>query len=177
MTRLRVLADADVPARTLAGIRRFLVAAFEGDFTDEDWEHTRGGWRVVAHEGSSAVSHAAVVPRRIIVADRAFRTGYLEGVATRPERQRRGLGSEVIARATELVRERFELGALSTGVPALYERFGWERWRGPSFVLDGAERIRTPGEDAGLMVLRCGPSAGIELTGPITCERRPGDDW
>jgi hypothetical protein len=44
-------------------------------------------------------------------------------------------------------------------------------------VRDGAETIRTEAEDDGVMVLRFGPSAPVDLTAPISCERRRGDDW
>ena len=76
-----------------------------------------------------------------------------------------------------MVLHEFEMGALSTGSHEFYERFGWERWRGQSFVRDGVTLRRTAEEDDWLMVLRCGPSAGIDLATPIVCERRIGDDW
>jgi aminoglycoside 2'-N-acetyltransferase I len=75
------------------------------------------------------------------------------------------------------VRESFELGGLSTAHHHFYERLGWERWQGPTYVRDGDDVIRTEEEDDGVMVLRFGPSATIDLTAPITCEARPGDDW
>jgi len=79
--------------------------------------------------------------------------------------------------ATDLVRRHFEMGALSTGLHGFYERLGWERWQGPTFVRQGSEAIRTADEDEGVMVLRLGPSRGVDLNAPISCERRPGDDW
>jgi hypothetical protein len=39
----------------------------------------------------------------------------------------------------------------------------------------GGRLIRTPDEDAGIMVLR--PDFGVDLDGPIVCEQRRGDDW
>ena len=76
-----------------------------------------------------------------------------------------------------VLRERFDVGALSTDRPGFYERLGWERWRGPSFVLDAGERRRTADEDDGLLVLRFGPGADLDLTDAIVCRSRPGDDW
>jgi aminoglycoside 2'-N-acetyltransferase I len=111
------------------------------------------------------------------VAERVFAAGYLEGVATRPDCQRQGFGSMVVRRATTLVRERYELGGLSTSRPAFYQRLGWERWHGPAFVRVGDDLVRTPDEDAGVLVLRFGPSAGLNLAAPIACESRPADDW
>jgi hypothetical protein len=82
-----------------------------------------------------------------------------------------------MAAVAEVVRREFQLGALSTGAPAFYERLGWERWHGPTYVRDGARVVRTPEEDDGVMVLRFGPSAGLDLTTIISCAARTGDDW
>jgi len=177
MVQLRRLRTAAASVDLLAEIRQLLDAAFDGDFSDGDWEHTLGGWHIVATDDHVVVAHAAVVERRFHVADRAWGTGYLEGVTTEPRRHGEGLGSQVMAEATSLVRERFELGALSTGRHRFYKRLGWERWRGPTFVRGDDGLIRTEDEDDGVMVLRAGPSCDIELTSPIACEARRGDDW
>lgn len=178
------MAGAVFPVRTedlsderVAEIRAMLLAAFDGAFAEEDWEHCLGGWHFVAEESGEVVSHAAVVIRELHVDDRAFRAGYIEGVATDPARQRQGLGSLAMAAATDLVRRELELGALSTDAYRFYQSLGWERWHGPTFVRDGDKLIRTEEEDDGIMVLRTGPSAGIDLSASISCETRPGDDW
>jgi hypothetical protein len=75
----------------------------------------------------------------------------------------------------ERLRERFDLGVLSTGRHSSYERLGWERWQGPSYVRQAYRIFRTADEDAGIMVLRYGPTAGLDLTQTITCESRSGD--
>jgi aminoglycoside 2'-N-acetyltransferase I len=174
---LQVLPDEQISPALLAQIRAFVDEAFEGDFTEDDWQHTLGGWRVIAFDGPVPVAHVAVVPRLLRVAARPFQTGYVEAVATHPARQRTGLGSLVMASATSLIPTHFEMGALSTPSPSFYQRLGWELWHGPSFVEDGARLIRTADEDDGLMVLRCGLSAGIDLAASIACQPRPGDDW
>lgn len=87
------------------------------------------------------------------------------------------MGSRVMAAATEVVRREFELGALATGRHSFYERLGWERWGGQSFVRDGDSLVRTEEEDDGIMVLSFGPSADVRLSEPISCDPRPGDDW
>ncbi|MDQ6674384.1 MAG: GNAT family N-acetyltransferase [Chloroflexota bacterium] len=173
----RVLTDDEIRPDVLAQIRGLVFAAYDGDFSEEDWEHTRGGWRVVVFDGRAPVSHAAVVARVLQVAQWTLQAGYVEGVATTAGRRRQGLGGLVMARATSLVQSKFEIGALSTSSHSFYQRFGWERWRGHSFVRDGVALLRTADEDDGLMVLRCGPSAGIDLAAPIACECRAGDDW
>jgi aminoglycoside 2'-N-acetyltransferase I len=161
-----------------AGLRRALLdAAFAGDFTDDDWDHTCGGWRVEIVHDDVPAAHAAVVPRTLWIDDRPFATGYIEGVAVAPAMQRRGLGTAVMRAVTDLLHANFELGFLSTSVEGFYERLGWERWQGASYVQDGSTRVRTEDEDDGLMALRFGPSAGVELTASVTCEARTGEDW
>jgi aminoglycoside 2'-N-acetyltransferase I len=168
--------SADLGAGDLADIRSLLEEAFAGDFSADDWAHATGGWHVLASDGA-LISHAAVVERWLSVDERPARTGYVEAVATVPARQGRGAGSAVIRGVGRLLLEEFELGALSTGVPEFYERLGWERWRGPSFVRVGSSVIRTPSEDDGIMVLRYGANAALPLDLSICCESRQGDDW
>ena len=177
MPAVQLLATADVPAELLTEIRRLLGDAFEGDFSEEDWQHTLGGWHVVVAESGTLVSHAAVVPRDLHVGDRRVRTGYVEGLATAAARQRQGLGSLAMAAVGELLRGRFEMGALSTGRHHFYERLGWERWHGPTFVRHGSQTIRTEEEDDGIMVLRYGASSGVDLRASLSCESRTGDHW
>mgnify|MGYP006361481155 CR=1 FL=1 len=83
-----------------------------------------------------------------------------------------------VAPVTDLIRAGFELGALGTGRHSFYERLGWERWQGPTFVRTAEGDVRrTEEDDDGVMVLRTGPTADVDLTGPLVCEERPGDDW
>jgi len=173
--------DADADSELLAGARELTFAAFGDRFDEHDWDHARGGWRTLALVGGAVVAHAAVVPRTLYLgADRrAVAVGYLEAVATAPARWGAGLGSAVVDAAGAVVREHFELGTLSTSRHAFYERLGWRRWRGPSYVLpaDGSDPRRTADEDAGLMVLLTGATAGLDRSLPLMCEERPGDDW
>ncbi|MDQ3753067.1 MAG: GNAT family N-acetyltransferase [Actinomycetota bacterium] len=177
MPDIHLLTTAEASPELLMEIRRLLVQAFEGDFSQEDWEHTIGGWHVVVADGDATLSHAAVVPRALEVADRPLRAGYVEGVGTAPARQREGLGSIAMAEASELIRSHFEMGALSTGHHKFYTALGWERWLGPTYVRRGSEAVRTEEEDDGVMVLRFGSSTDVDLTAPISCEGRHGDDW
>jgi aminoglycoside 2'-N-acetyltransferase I len=173
----QVLATPDLDERSLAAIRSLLVAAFDGGFDEHDWAHTCGGWHIVIEDGGHLVAHAAVVARILDVDGTLLRTGYVEGVATAPDRQGSGLGTAVMQAAATVIERDFDLGALSTGEHTFYERLGWERWQGPTFATHGTERARTPDDDDGVMVRRFGPTAELPLDGEITCEGRPGDDW
>ena len=82
-----------------------------------------------------------------------------------------------MAEVAALLAQEFEMGALSTGVHEFYEGLGWERWRGPTSVRRGTDTVRTEDEDDGVMVMRFGASAGVDLTAPISCDGRRGDDW
>ena len=171
----RATDDLDEPWRL--AIRALLDEAFDGEFSDDDWAHTLGGDHVVVTDDGGVVAHAAVVPRMITVAGRPYRAGYVEGVAVAPSLQGRGLGTAAMVVAGEIVRDRYELGVLSTGEHHFYERLGWERWGGPTYVRTSDGEVRTADEDDGIMVLRTGSSAALDVTAAIACERRDGDDW
>jgi aminoglycoside 2'-N-acetyltransferase I len=147
-------------------------------FTDDDMAHALGGVHAIGVEDGRIVAHGAVVERELHAAGRSLRTGYLEGVAVVPELQRRRLGTAIVSALDEEVLRSFELGALDTSTFAFYERLGWERWRGPTFVrVDGRDE-RTPEEDGFVMVLRTPRTPlDLDLDASLSCEWRPGDVW
>ena len=177
MVDVHVLTTADVPDRRLEEVRALLDAAFGDRFTEDDWEHCLGGTHVVLSEDGTVAAHAAVVPRLLEVGDEPVRTGYVEGVATAPAWEGRGLGSRAMSALASVIQRDFDLGALSTGRHHFYERLGWERWRGPTYVRHLAGVLRSAEDDDGVMVLRFGKSREIDLTAALTCPSRPGDDW
>ena len=179
--RLRRLATADLTAVEVAAIRALMDVAYGSDederFTDADWDHALGGAHFVLDVSGEIVAHAAVVERELHVDGRSLRTGYVEAVATAPDRQGLGYGTQVMTAATAYIRDRFELGALGTGRQSFYARLGWTTWSGPSFVRmpDGPQS--TPDDDGYLMVLATPSSPALDLAAPISCEWRPGDVW
>jgi aminoglycoside 2'-N-acetyltransferase I len=177
--QLRRVATADLPRAELQAVRRLLDEAFPGGFTADDWHHTLGGLHVLALEAGEVVAHAAVVDRTLTAGGRQLRTGYVEGVASRRDRRRQGLATLVLRDADRVILERHQLGALSdgTGVPGFYERLGWERWRGPTFVATPGGPVRTADDDDGVMVLRTPASGDLDLTVPLVCDWRDGDPW
>jgi aminoglycoside 2'-N-acetyltransferase I len=177
MTEIDVVATAGVSTSDLARLRTLLNEAFDGDFSDEDWDHAQGGWHAIAFEDGLPVAHAAVVPRQMHVGEWVLAAGYVEAVATAPTAQGCGHGSRVMMAAMETIRHGFDMGALSTSRCGFYERLGWERWEGPTYVIRDGRRVRTADEDDGIMVLRFGPRQGIPLDAAIACHARPGDDW
>lgn len=161
----------------LDAIHQLCVDAFGPDFSDDDWVHTTGGTHVVLWSTGVVVAHAAVVERPMQVGGRTVRVGYVEGVATVPDRQGEGLGSAVMDEANRIIAEQFEIGVLSTSSTGFYRRLGWQRWRGDTYVQSGAERIRTVGEDEGIMALLVADAASIDLADDLTCRERSGDNW
>ena len=179
--RLRRLSTDDITALEIAAIRSMLAAAFGSDeddrFGEDDWEHSIGGTHFVLDLDGEIVAHASVVERVIHVADRPLRTGYVEAVATAPERQGSGFGSLVMADATAFIRERFELGVLGTGRHHFYERLGWLRWEGPSSVRTPDGPRPTPEDDGYIMVLATPAPPPLDSSAPISCDWRLGDVW
>ncbi len=166
------LSEADITA-----ILRLLDDAFAGEFDADDWEHARGGVHAVVVEDETVLADAAVAPRTIEVDGKPFATGYVEAVASAPARQGEGLASLAMHAIGEVLRAEYDLGALSTGRHAFYARLGWERGRGPTHVRRDGTAVRSAEDDDGVMLLRFGPSAHVDLGAPITCRARTGDDW
>ena len=175
--RVRVLRTGELQRDLLPRLRRLMDDAFGGEFSDADWEHALGGWHVVVLRGELLLGHAAVVPRELHVGDSAMAAGYVEAVAVDPQQQGAGLGTLAMRAADQVLRRDFQMGALSTGEHRFYERLGWERWRGPTYVRHPEQTVRTPDEDDGIMVLPFGASAQVDVTMPLSCAARPGDDW
>lgn len=175
---VRLLPSSALSPSALRRLRGLMDAAFHGDFSDQDWAHALGGVHALIGADDDVVAHACVVPRVMAVGAAAYRAGYVEAVAVAPEKQGTGLGTAVMTAIADLIRERFELGVLSTGEWHFYERLGWERWRGPSFVrLADGTLERTPEDDDGLMVLRCAGSRDLDLAATIACDERCGESW
>lgn len=177
-TRVRICgSDALTPGDRVA-LRALLDAAFAGEFTDEDWAHALGGTHAIVEADGVVAAHASVVPRVLDAGGTILRAGYVEAVAVLPSRQGAGLGSMVMRALAPIIERDFALGALSTGEWHFYERLGWERWRGETWVryADG-RRERTPDDDDSLMILRTPASPALDTTWPMTCEGRAGDAW
>jgi aminoglycoside 2'-N-acetyltransferase I len=159
-------------------LRVFWDEAFGGRFSDEDAVHAYGGVHVLVHDSGRLIAHASAVPRRIRFADSPWRTvGYVEAVATHPERRGEGIGRQVMARLQEEILLRWPLALLSTGTATgFYELLGWQRWRGLSYT-QTTTGVVPDGEHGGIMILGAGPAIVPDLSVSVTCEDRAGDAW
>jgi len=157
-------------------IRALLELAYEGDFSPEDWEHTFGGQYFIGSLDDKIIAHGSVVSRKMITDDHVVTVGYVEAIAVLPSYWRKGFGTQLMKEITQYCQENYEFSMLSTDENHFYERLGWLKFLGESFVRDGDKEIRTEGEDEGLMLLP-GKKSQISLIRRVVCESRSGDDW
>jgi aminoglycoside 2'-N-acetyltransferase I len=176
MIELRVAHTYELGAGELAAGRRLLDETFD-DMTDADWEHALGGVHTLVWEDGELIGHASVVQRRLLHGGRALRAGYVEGVAVRADRRRRGHASVMMRELERVVRGAYEIGALGAtdDGAALYTVRGWQRWLGATFALTPGGVERTAEDDGFVYVLP--HSVPLDLTGELTCDWRDGDVW
>jgi aminoglycoside 2'-N-acetyltransferase I len=174
---VRTAHTADLSPATLAAAQELLDDAFAGELEPEDWEHALGGVHALVWEGDALIGHASVVGRRLLHGGRALRTGYVEGVGVRPDRRRRGYGAALMHALDRVIRGGYEVGALGATDEAihLYERLGWQRWRGRLSALTPAGMAATPDEEGAVFVLQ--GSAALDLDGELVADWRDGDVW
>lgn len=177
MADVRTAHTADLDAATLEATRTLLDDVFEGDMSDEDWEHALGGIHALAWEGDELIGHASVVQRRLLHGGRALRAGYVEGVGVRADRRRRGVGGALMDALERVLRGAYELGALGSTDEAvrLYRAHGWERWEGPTSALTPDGMVRTEDADGAVYVLPL--AVPLDLSGALVCDWRDGDVW
>ncbi|RAG85951.1 aminoglycoside 2'-N-acetyltransferase [Streptacidiphilus pinicola] len=175
---LRVAHTADLEPDERTAARALLYRAFD-DMTEDDWEHCLGGVHALLREPSGlVVAHAAVVQRRLLHLGRAWRVGYVEGVAVEASHRRRGYGGAVMAEVERIIDRAYEFGALGSSDEGLafYAARGWRPWQGPTSALTPtAGVIRTPDEDGSVFV-HAG-TAALDPTAELTCDWRDGDVW
>ncbi|MFF3275256.1 GNAT family N-acetyltransferase [Streptomyces chrestomyceticus] len=168
---------AELDARTRAAAKALLHDVFEGDMTEEDWDHALGGVHALVWEGDELIGHASVVQRQMLHAGRPLRCGYVEGVGVRADRRGRGHGAAMMTALERIVRTAYDLGALSASedAAAFYAARGWHLWQGPSAVLSPTGLHPTKEEDGAIYVLQA--SVPLDLTGQLACDWRSGDVW
>ncbi|WP_299576881.1 GNAT family N-acetyltransferase [uncultured Williamsia sp.] len=155
--------------------------AFDGDFTDDDWDHALGGVHVLAEVDGVLVGHAAVVPRRVWFDGDERSCGYVEAVAVAASARRRGVGVTLMREIADLLAS-YDLGALAAtdaGAP-LYAGMGWTTWAGELSVrvTDGSIR-GTPDDRGAVMVIGDAHllSRAADDTAVLVVDDRPGDPW
>ncbi|MFJ3907983.1 GNAT family N-acetyltransferase [Streptomyces vinaceus] len=161
----------------LRELRELLDGAFGGDFADEDFEHALGGMHALLREDGELIAHGSVVQRRVLHRGRALRTGYVEAVAVRPDRRRRGLGGQVMAALEAVIGRAYVLGALSASADGarLYEGRGWAVWGGRIGALSPEGPVRLADEEGSTYVWFPPGGALEDPAGRLDFDWRDGD--
>lgn len=157
------------------GIRAFLNEAYEGDFSESDFENALGGQHFIRSESGRLIAHASVVARSISIDGTAWKVGYVEAVAVAADFRGRGFGRQIMQQVTGFCRSGYQVAMLSTGEHGFYERFGWVRLDAKSFAETPSGLVRTEDDDDGLMVLTA--LENILAADQIACDFRNGDVW
>jgi aminoglycoside 2'-N-acetyltransferase I len=177
MTELVLRHTGQLDPAVLDGAHELLDQVFDGELTDEDWEHCLGGVHALLWEGPELIGHAALIQRRLLHNGRALRTGYVEGVGVRRAARRRGHGTALMAALEQVARNAYELAALGATeeATAFYAGRGWRPWQGPTSALTPAGLLRTEEEDGWIYVLPL--AAKLDIRGELVCDWREGDAW
>ncbi|MFM8503046.1 MAG: GNAT family N-acetyltransferase [Actinomycetota bacterium] len=176
MFQIKRVLDGELNLQITSNLRELLDVAFEGDFSEEDWLHTFGGFRFLGYLDGKLIAHGAVVLRNMKVDGREIQVGYVEGVAVLPMHWRKGFGSLLMSEITSYCSSEFQLSMLSTGDKHFYRKHGWLDFSGESYVLKNGVEIRTLDEDEGLMFL-VGVTGETSRITKAVCESRVGDHW
>ncbi|WP_318201229.1 GNAT family N-acetyltransferase [Streptomyces sp. SCL15-4] len=174
--RQRLVHTADLDPAELRDVRALLDHAFDGDFSDEDWDHGLGGVHVLIRDDDGLAAHGALVMRRLRHRGRWLRTGYVEAVAVRADVRRTGLGGRVMAGLERVLDRAYDLGALSASDEGalLYAARGWQCWPGQVHALSPDGVVRLPDEEGGVYLWP--PLAGPpDPSGELVFDWRDGD--
>jgi aminoglycoside 2'-N-acetyltransferase I len=174
--RLRIAHTADLEPAELRAARALLDRAFDGGFSDQDWDHGLGGTHVLVHDRAGLAAHGSLVMRRIRHRGRWLRTGYVEAVAVRPDARRTGLGGRVLGELERIIGRAYDLGALSASEDGarLYTARGWQRWPGQVHALSPDGIVRLPDEEGDVFV-RPALAGPLDPAGELVFDWRDGD--
>ncbi len=172
--RIEVIPAAQLSAEDRRQVIDLCSEVFELDYAPFIAEFSNAT-HVVGYEANEVVSHALWLRRTLRVGTgQVCNAGYVEAVATRPERQRLGYGSAVMRRLHEYLTE-YDFGALSTGRIEWYESLGWQQWLGPRYIRRGSEIIATP--DDRVMIYAVPGKPVPDVTVSLTADWRPLELW
>ena len=149
---------------------------FDG-MAEHDWEHALGGIHATVWEGDAAVAHGSVMMRRLLLEGRALRCGYVEAVATRPDR--RGMGHATPGdggprrRDPRRLRHRRARGDRHGGSPLPPARLA--PVGGAAVRPHPGRDVRTPEVEKAVHILPVGSTP--DITAALTCDWRDGDVW
>jgi aminoglycoside 2'-N-acetyltransferase I len=174
---LRTIRTSDMEEKTRDSVVRLCIDAHQ----DEDFQNLFSylppeGLHVLAHIDERLVGHAVVTIRWLQAGNGTLlRTAYVDGVATSPTDQGRGIGSAVMRYLASVVDD-CDIACLETDRVAFYKRLGWEEWRGPLGGRAAEGFIPTP-DQSGVMILRLARTPNLDLRQLLTIEAHPARIW
>ncbi|MFE4666556.1 GNAT family N-acetyltransferase [Streptomyces sp. NPDC056716] len=174
---VRLTHTSGLTPAALFAVRDLLTDAFDGDFGDEDWDHTLGGVHAVIEDERGPVAHGAVVMRRVLAGGRWRRVGYVEGVAVRADARRRGLGGQVMGALEGVIDRAYDFGALSASDEGarLYAARGWRVWGGRISAAGPGGVVRLAEEEGTTYVWAATGALPGDSAGELVFDWRDGD--
>ncbi|MCE3003423.1 MAG: GNAT family N-acetyltransferase [Xanthomonadaceae bacterium] len=172
---LQEFAHDALDARRRAALVALCSAAYEEDFAAY-FDLLAGATHLLAEHDGAPVCHLAWVERRVWTGDGlALRAAYVEAVATRPDHQRRGLASRLLAEVPRRTAG-FDIALLSPAEPEWYARRGWTPWRGTLHHRKDGRMIDDPDECVMYRRLARTPAA-VDDRGSLCVDWRPLEVW
>ncbi|MET7477439.1 GNAT family N-acetyltransferase [Streptomyces sp. NPDC005648] len=166
----------ELSEKELHELRKMLVEVFGARYDDNAWDHCLGGIHYLLRYGDKLVAHGALVPRYMRQGDRVLRGMYGESMATLDDWCHRGFGSTIVAMATAEIRLNYDIGVFAASKYSFYERLGWDKWRGQTFV-ETEHGIEARGPDRGAVMFRLPRHSTVDPDGDLITNLRSGDPW
>ncbi|GLF98918.1 GNAT family N-acetyltransferase [Streptomyces yaizuensis] len=160
---LRTVHTSQLTPEGLDRIRTFLRDSFDGDFSDDDFEHGLGGMHALVRDAEGRIAgHGSVVMRRVRAGGRFHRVGYVEAVAVSADRRRQGIGGLVMGALEEIIERAYDFGALSASDAGatLYRARGWRLWEGRIEGIGPEGIVHLPDEEDSTFVWGAAPAGG-----------------
>lgn len=151
----------------IAPIRALLIAAFGGTGEADLVEVIRNSpnfipeLSLVGWEDGEAIAHILFTSLAIEGRDRAFGALALAPLAVAPQRQRQGIGSQLVEFGLSKCRELGHGIVVVVGEPEYYQRFGFQR--ASQFGLTSSLEL----PDEVFMVMELYPSALMDVSGVV----------
>ncbi|BBZ46247.1 GNAT family N-acetyltransferase [Mycobacterium parmense] len=173
----RLVHTADLDGETRQRVHEMVTGAFDGDFTDDDWEHALGGMHALIWRHGAIIAHAAVVQRRLVYRGTALRCGYVEAFAVREDCRGQGRAHALLDGVEQVIRGAYQVGAASSTAAAqrVYTGRGWLPWHGPTGVLAPTGPARTADDDDSVVVFPV--TTPLDTSAELYCDWRAGDVW
>jgi aminoglycoside 2'-N-acetyltransferase I len=173
---IRVLRTGDLDEATRAAVISVCVDAHrEPSFVKLFTWLPDDGLHVLAY-ADRLIGHAVVTTRWLQpLGLPLLRTAYVDAVAVSPAHQGRGVGSSLMRHLASAIGD-YDIAGLETERVALYERLGWEQWRGPLAGRTEHGLIATP-DQRGVMILRLPRTPQLDPETLLTIEAHTTRIW